>query len=158
MEFATNITDPYNKTNSSYQKEDVDYFCLYCLENNWLGMINYDEYNRKRHVTMRITSPKNHNFYNISFAKDHIMHDKIKLWFGIDYLESYKHYGEKINMQIFEKVNLTEYKQPPSKTELEQLIYNTPFAQIGRQYGVNSNTVKKWCKKYGLPFRKKDMV
>ncbi len=49
-------------------------------------------------------------------------------------------------------------KNIPAKEELEQLIYDTPFTQIGKKYGVSDNTVKKWCKKYGLPFRKKDMV
>jgi hypothetical protein len=45
----------------------------------------------------------------------------------------------------------------PSKEDLEVLIYNKPFTEIGRMYGVSDNTIRKWCKAYGLPFRKKDM-
>lgn len=41
----------------------------------------------------------------------------------------------------------------PSKEDLEKLIYNTPFTKIGEMYDVSDNTVRKWCKKYGLPFR-----
>lgn len=41
----------------------------------------------------------------------------------------------------------------PSKEELEKLIYKYPFTQIGKMYGVSDNSVRKWCKKYGLPFR-----
>lgn len=41
----------------------------------------------------------------------------------------------------------------PPKEDLEKLIYNTPFTKIGEMYGVTDNTVRKWCKKYGLPFR-----
>ena len=48
-------------------------------------------------------------------------------------------------------------KNIPSKEILESLIYNVPFMQIGRMYGVDGNSVKKWCKKYGLPHMKKDM-
>ena len=46
---------------------------------------------------------------------------------------------------------------PPSKKELEVLIKTTSFLQIGKMYGVSDNAVRKWCKKYNLPFRKKDI-
>lgn len=46
----------------------------------------------------------------------------------------------------------------PPKEDLEKLIYTTPFEEIGRRYGVSGKAVTKWCKKYGLPYRKKDMV
>jgi hypothetical protein len=45
----------------------------------------------------------------------------------------------------------------PSKEELEKLIYIKTFTQIGKDFGVSDNAVKKWCKSYGLPYRKKDM-
>lgn len=44
-------------------------------------------------------------------------------------------------------------KNIPPKEDLEKLIYNTPFTKIGKMYGVTDNAVRKWCKKYGLPFR-----
>lgn len=28
---------------------------------------------------------------------------------------------------------------------------------IGEQYGVRDNSVRKWCKKYNLPFTKKEI-
>ena len=45
----------------------------------------------------------------------------------------------------------------PSKEELEKLIYNTSFEEIGRKFNVSGKAVVKWCKKYNLPSRKKDM-
>ena len=48
-------------------------------------------------------------------------------------------------------------KNIPPKEELELLIYELPFTEIGKRYGVSDNSVRKWCKKYKLPFRKKDM-
>lgn len=45
----------------------------------------------------------------------------------------------------------------PSKEELENLIKNKSFVQIGKDYGVSDNAVRKWCKYHGLPFRKKDL-
>jgi hypothetical protein len=48
-------------------------------------------------------------------------------------------------------------KNIPSKEELEQLIYTTPFTTIGEMYNVSDNAVRKWCKKYGLPHRRSDI-
>ena len=45
----------------------------------------------------------------------------------------------------------------PSKEELEGLIYSTSFVKIGKMYGVSDNTIRKWCKAYGLPYRAKDL-
>lgn len=42
----------------------------------------------------------------------------------------------------------------PSREELKEQIYNQSFLQIGKQYGVSDNAVRKWCKKYNLPFQK----
>lgn len=44
-------------------------------------------------------------------------------------------------------------KNIPSKEELEKLIYKQSFLSIGRKYGVSDNAVRKWCKKYGLPYK-----
>lgn len=45
----------------------------------------------------------------------------------------------------------------PSKEDLQNLIYKYPFTQIGKMYGVTDNAVRKWCKSYDLPFKKKDI-
>ena len=48
-------------------------------------------------------------------------------------------------------------KPPISKKELEKLIQTTSFLQIAKQYNVSDNTIRKWCKKHNLPYRKKDV-
>lgn len=45
----------------------------------------------------------------------------------------------------------------PSKEILEELIKKESFVSIGKKYKVSDNAVRKWCKKYGLPYRKKDL-
>jgi very-short-patch-repair endonuclease len=45
----------------------------------------------------------------------------------------------------------------PSKEELIELIKNEPFTTIAKRYGVSDRAVAKWCKRYGLPHRKKDI-
>lgn len=39
----------------------------------------------------------------------------------------------------------------PNREELKNLIKTQSFAQIGRIYGVDGNSIKKWCIKAGLP-------
>ena len=46
----------------------------------------------------------------------------------------------------------------PSKEILMNLLLEYPMTQIGKMYGVSSNSVKKWCKKYNLPFLKNDIA
>ena len=46
----------------------------------------------------------------------------------------------------------------PSKEILIDLILKHPMTQIGKMYGISSNSVKKWCKKYDLPFLKDDIA
>lgn len=53
--------------------------------------------------------------------------------------------------------NTIKSKNIPPKEELEKLIYKESFTAIGRKYGVTDNSVRKWCKKYNLPYRTKDI-
>jgi len=45
----------------------------------------------------------------------------------------------------------------PSKEELFEMIKLKSFVQIGIDYGVSDNAVRKWCKSYDLPHKKKDL-
>lgn len=48
-------------------------------------------------------------------------------------------------------------KNVPSKNELNNLIRNYSFVYIGKIYGVTDNAIRKWCKSYGLPYRRRDI-
>lgn len=49
-------------------------------------------------------------------------------------------------------------KERPSRLELIELILTKPFLQIGKEFGVSDNAIRKWCKFYNLPYRKKDIL
>lgn len=48
-------------------------------------------------------------------------------------------------------------KNRPNREELKLLIRTQPFTVIGRTYGVDSNTIKKWCDKVNLPRLKSEI-
>lgn len=41
----------------------------------------------------------------------------------------------------------------PNRDELKRMIRNNSFSFIGKEFGVNGNAVRKWCKYYGLPYK-----
>lgn len=65
-----------------------------------------------------------------------------------------KHVRAKMCLECY---NTNKSLNIPKKEELEKLIYKKSFVAIGKMYGVSDNAVKRWCKKYNLPYRKKDM-
>lgn len=44
-------------------------------------------------------------------------------------------------------------EMPISRDELKNLIRNKSFLQIGKEFGVSDNAIRKWCKKFNLPFK-----
>ncbi len=42
----------------------------------------------------------------------------------------------------------------PDKETLQQLVITTPMTQIGRQFGVSDNAVRKWCKSMSIEYKK----
>lgn len=49
-------------------------------------------------------------------------------------------------------------KDRPEADELLNELLNKSFTAIGRKYNVCDNTIRKWCKYYKLPYRKKDLI
>ena len=81
-------------------------------------------------------------------------------------LDRYAHVTPKIKTRLAEKSDGYLYEYDPSKIEetakpakeeLEELINSYSFTDIGNMYGVSDNAIRKWCKSYGLPYRKKDI-
>lgn len=48
-------------------------------------------------------------------------------------------------------------KMEVSRQDLKDLIRIKSFAEIGRQFSVSDNTIRKWCIKYGLPSKKSEI-
>ena len=44
-----------------------------------------------------------------------------------------------------------------NRETLKKLIRTKPFTKIGEQYQVSDNAIRKWCIKFNLPSKKKDI-
>lgn len=53
--------------------------------------------------------------------------------------------------------NKDSQKHSLSRDELKNLIRTTSFVQIGEQFGVTDNAIRKWCDTYNLPRTKKEI-
>ena len=47
-------------------------------------------------------------------------------------------------------------KERPSKEELQNLLFQFNFSIVGRMFGVSDNSIRKWCKVYGLSTKASD--
>ena len=46
---------------------------------------------------------------------------------------------------------------PVSKEELKTLTQEFSFRHVAKMFNVSDNTIRNWCKRYGLLYRKQDM-
>lgn len=47
---------------------------------------------------------------------------------------------------------------PIDRNKLKELILTIPFTKIGKMFGVTDNAIRKWCKKFNLPFKREDII
>lgn len=69
---------------------------------------------------------------------------------------NYKDAKAEMCIDCWSKLNKTFIKdtnvERPSRELLKNKIRTSNFTQIGREYNVADNTVRKWCEVYGLPY------
>lgn len=106
MKFEIIKTNPFTKINTKYTKSEVDYFVLYCIENNWCGLIDYETH--KPCIRFRITDTLNNQSKNVKFAKDFEIHKQIALYFNKEELKKKIVHNEKKKKPI-KKLNYAQY-------------------------------------------------
>ena len=75
-----------------------------------------------------------------------------------EYIKKERNENGKTSAQELSYIKSRKVKHRPTKDELFDMVKTQSFTQIGRKYGVADNTIKKWCRQYGLPYRKKDII
>ncbi len=79
---------------------------------------------------------------------------KNKAIFKEELAESFLHPPKKEKPKIERKVKESKI---PSREILKDLIRNKSFLSIGVQFDVSDNSIRNWCKKYNLPFKKTEI-
>ena len=46
----------------------------------------------------------------------------------------------------------------PEPLELAKMVKEHGFTNTGKLFGVDGNTIKKWCKSYGIPYLKNELI
>ena len=112
MKFGLNRTNPFTKERFLYNKDEVDYFALYCIENNWCGLLPYRE--NIRELNVRLKQTKNNQTKNIIFATDVDFDIQIKKIWGLD----------KISNNIIHDEILTNSRIQKRKTKICPICKN----------------------------------
>ena len=70
MVFGTCKSNPYKHEGIRYNKNEVDFFALYCIENGYLGLFPVSEQSLKQ-TTLRLEKPRSKQRANVKFADDY---------------------------------------------------------------------------------------
>ena len=46
----------------------------------------------------------------------------------------------------------------PSPIELAKMVSEKGFVSVGKDYSVTDNAIRKWCKDYNIPHKKKELI
>lgn len=137
--------------------------CAKCgLGNSWNGEplnLQLDHANGinndNRLINLRLLCPNCHS-QTPTFCGKHLATVNKCKFCGLRISKKATHCIDCSNKLINKSISQRKVERP-SKEELLQLILTKPFLQIGNDYGVSDNAIRKWCKYYDLPYRKKDI-
>lgn len=124
----TLILDHINGKNNDDRFENLRWVCPNC--NSQLETTRNRNPNRKIHAR---------KFYCVDCGKE-ISNGSIRC----------------LNCEIKHKQN-SYTNEKVTREELKMLIRTKTFTEIGEQFGVTDNAIRKWCKKYKLPSTKKEI-
>ena len=152
-----------------YTKDEIDYFYTYYNGKSYLIPVEECSTTKK----LRFTPPRN-NQTNYNKAEDY------ELITVLQKLENYNNFQYHQVNYIGKKINYCEHcgkeineqskiclqclglknrivEQRPNREELKLLIRTKSFLQIGSDYNVSDNAIRKWCDSYNLPRTKKEI-
>ncbi len=78
MEFDISRTNGFTGRRKTYEKNEVDYFFLYCVENDFRGLISYEDLNSRYSLRIRCEKTKNRQAKKINNIENYRFENKIK--------------------------------------------------------------------------------
>ncbi len=156
-----------------YTSKEVDYFALYNLNRKIPVLIPFSEVENQKYITIRFEE-KGSNQKKVFKEEDYLFEKITNSSFHYslnDKKGSSKNFcldcGKNINLgslrcqycenkhkkEIFQKT----LEETISRNDLKHKIRIQSFESIGKEFKVSGNTIKKWCKKYNLPYKKEEI-
>lgn len=149
-----------------YTKEQIDYFTTTFDGKTYV--IPVEECSDTK--TLRLTIPVS-GVTNYNWAEDYLYENVIEKLVQGNYVsksveevlkdnrarKSKNNCNKKFTKAEIKYHNSIRKVERPDKEKLTELIKTVSFCEIGRVYGVSDNTIRKWCRYYGLPSTKKEL-
>lgn len=111
------------------------------------------KYSLNRRTITRINQGQTHKIYNLTYPLRDTIKEK-QDYFCIDCGVLITHGATRCDKCSRVASRTCER---PTREELKNLIRTTPFTQIGKQFGVSDNAIRKWCVAEGLPKTVRDI-
>ena len=163
--FIKNSTADQTVLRSFFKKEDVEYICSICGQKPFwnekpmsLVLDHIDGDNKNDELSnLRWVCP-NCNIQLPTTSRRKQVFDESRISRCIDC-------GIKINCKSTTRCSNCEKKRrlentshiPLTRDDLKKYIRALPFVKIGEKFNVSDNAVRKWCKKYKLPYKTRDI-
>lgn len=160
-----------------YNANDIDFFACYCLQRPEPILIPISLCENKNSIVVRIkpqkrTGGNNPPIYESDFLFERIINDYIN--FPLTTVSEEKKNnsnnlcvdcGKPIlgtstrcpQCEIERRKKDNEQNFPLTRQELKNKIRIQSFTAIGAELHMTDNNVRKWCKHFQLPYRKKDI-
>ena len=149
-----------NHSHHKYTKDEIDYFATVWKDKVYL--IPVDETSNQKTIQINDTQ----------YLAENILSNYYRISDEELYNVSAQYKGKQKNFKCIEcgepvsKENslcLLCFNKSRRKTErpereiLKQLIREKPFTEIGKEFGVTDNAIRKWCDSYSLPRKKTEI-
>lgn len=166
---VTQTTNTKETVRRRYDDEQIDYFAT-CYDNK-VYLVPVTECSTDK--TLRLKPPANNrDAYNK--AEDYLLENMLGHKVSDSFVKSSEksehlpkvyicsqcniNKVSKVNGICVECANRNAQKvERPTREQLKELIRFKPFTQIGKDFGVSDNAVRRWCKSYNLPTKASDI-
>lgn len=152
--------------------DQIDFF--YTSFNNQGYLIPIEAVGKKTKVLRFFTDSSNAGNLQISWASDYEMEKILKEKLGYDipnyefFIKKETNHCKECGKEISRAATYCKKCVPrhresnsivvrPSREELKNLIRTSSFVEIGKNFNVSDNAIRKWCDSYNLPRRSKDI-
>lgn len=71
MQFSICRTNGFKSIHTIYSNDEIDFIFLYCVENNFIGLISVAETFGSREISIRTFPATNNQYKKVRFAKDY---------------------------------------------------------------------------------------